>query len=29
MPIQRTPVGPVDVTFDAVLRRSDAPGGWT
>lgn len=23
------PVGPLDVTFDASLVRSDAPGGWT
>jgi hypothetical protein len=22
-------VGPIDVSFDAVLERSDAPGGWT
>jgi hypothetical protein len=24
-----TGAGPLDVTFDAALVRSDAPGGWT
>jgi hypothetical protein len=25
----RTQIGPIDVSFDAVLERSPAPGGWT
>lgn len=25
----RAQVGPIDVSFDAVLERSPAPGGWT
>jgi hypothetical protein len=25
----RAQIGPIDVSFDAVLERSPAPGGWT
>lgn len=25
----RAQLGPIDVSFDAVLERSPAPGGWT
>ena len=29
MSTQGAAVGPLDVTFEATLRRSDASGGWT